>query len=161
MHLRTAVKCELAAEVARAFGEVRVEATGSSMLPAVRPGDRLVVRRRDFSEVQAGQIVVYYRGGGLVAHRVVGRSGSAGSTDSAGDQLLTRGDSLQQDDSPVQASEMVGEVVRIERGGRQVSPEQTMRRRVGAWVLGHWGFATRVMLHFGRAGRIERTVWAR
>ena len=152
-YLRTAVKCELAAEVARTHGEVRVEVTGSSMLPAVRPGDRLVVRRREFSEVQAGQIVLYSRDSALVAHRVVKRVGRPD-----GDQLVTRGDSLLQDDSPVQESEVLGVVVSIERGGgRQVRPELTMRRRAAAWVLARWGFATRVMVHLGRARRVA---WA-
>ncbi len=151
-YLRTAVKCELAAEVARTHGEVRVEVTGSSMLPAVRPGDRLVVRRREFSEVQAGQIVLYSRGGGLVAHRVVSRVASP-----EGERLVTRGDSLLRDDSPVQASEVVGAVVSIQRHGREMSAELTMRRRAAAWVLARWGFGTRVMLHLGKARRVA---WA-
>ena len=126
---------------------------GSSMLPTLRPGDRMVVRRREFSEMQAGQIVLYSRGGWLVAHRVVRRA--AGPD---GECLITRGDSLLQDDSPVQESEVLGVVVSIERGGgRQVRPELTMRRRAAAWVLARWGFATRVMVHLGRARRVA---WA-
>lgn len=125
---------------------------GSSMLPALWPGDRLVVRRREFSEVQAGQIVLYFRGGGLVAHRVVSRVASP-----EGERLVTRGDSVRQDDSPVQASEVVGVVVSVLRGGRELRAELTMRRRVAAWVLARWGFGTRVMLHFGKARRVA---WA-
>lgn len=125
---------------------------GSSMLPALWPGDRLVVRRREFSEVQAGQIVLYSRGGGLVAHRVVRRVSGPD-----GERLVTRGDSVRQDDSPVQKSEVVGVVVSVMRGGGEVSAELTMRRRAAAWVLARCGFATRVMLHLGRARRVA---WA-
>jgi antitoxin (DNA-binding transcriptional repressor) of toxin-antitoxin stability system len=132
------------------------------MLPTVRPGDRLVVRRLEFSvqfsevlsEVQAGQIVLYCRGGGLVAHRVVRRAASPD-----GDRLVTRGDSLLQDDSPVNESEVIGVVASVTRRGRIVSTELNMWRRAAAWVLARWGFATRVMLHLGKA-KARRVAWA-
>ena len=42
----TALQCELVADVARAFGEVRLRVTGASMLPAIWPGDILVTVQR-------------------------------------------------------------------------------------------------------------------
>jgi hypothetical protein len=38
---RETLGCELAAEVIRSFGRVRLRATGTSMLPAIWPGDVL------------------------------------------------------------------------------------------------------------------------
>lgn len=63
--------CELAAEVLRSFGELRFRANGSSMLPAVWPGDMLLVRSQDAAAVVPGDIVLFGRGGRLFAHRVV------------------------------------------------------------------------------------------
>lgn len=37
--------CELVADVARRFGEVRLRLTGASMMPAVRPGDVITAQR--------------------------------------------------------------------------------------------------------------------
>src|SRR5437867_5169649 len=97
--LRAAAHRELLAEVARKFGEIRFKATGDSMMPSVWPGDLLTVRRQSFSEFRIGQIVLYRRGGGFVAHRVVGRSGG---------ELMTRGDSLRLDDLPVREEQVLG-----------------------------------------------------
>ena len=49
-----AVKCELAAEVLRSSGELRLRVTGSSMLPAVWPGDELTIRRQPFDAGRPG-----------------------------------------------------------------------------------------------------------
>jgi len=141
-----AVKCELALDVAQTFGEVRLQVTGGSMLPAVWPGDRLIVQRRNPNKIQPGQIILYSRNGGLVAHRVVSRDG---------DRLLTRGDSLPQADPPVPTNEVAGEIVSIVRRGRRVGPELTLGRRMVSWLLRRSDFSVRVLLHFGRNG------WAR
>ena len=61
---------------------IRLKATGTSMLPAVWPGDILTVSRRATAELQPGQIILCYRNHCFVAHRLVGQSG---------DSLVTRG----------------------------------------------------------------------
>ena len=65
------VGCELAAEVLRSSGKLRLRANGASMLPAVWPGDILHVRRQGVAEALPGDIVLFGREGRLVAHRVV------------------------------------------------------------------------------------------
>src|ERR1039458_9326454 len=71
---RATVACELAAEVLRSSGSLRLRAIGASMLPAIWPGDVLTVQRRDAENAQPGDIVLFARGGALVAHRVVERT---------------------------------------------------------------------------------------
>jgi len=68
---RETVGCKLAAEVLRSTGELRLRVTGTSMLPAVWPGDVLSVRGGDVTEALPGDIVLFGREGKLVAHRVV------------------------------------------------------------------------------------------
>jgi len=68
---RETVGCELAAEVIRSFGKLRLRANGSSMIPAVWPGDILSVHTQDAHEAQPGDIVLFGRDGRLFAHRVV------------------------------------------------------------------------------------------
>jgi signal peptidase I len=132
------MQCELAAEVARTFGELRLNVTGSSMLPAIWPGDELLVQRRDICEIQPGQVILYRRDGGVVAHRVKARDG---------ERLITRGDALGQDDLPVGIEEIVGVVVAATRRGRAVKLELTPARRVAAWTFCRSGLLTRVLLH--------------
>jgi len=143
---RTKVKCDLAFEVVRTFGEVRLEVTGGSMLPAVWPGDQLIVQSRNPNKIQPGQFILYLRDGSLVAHRVVSRDG---------DLIVTRGDSVPQADPPFPSSEVAGEIISIVRRGRRVAPELTFGRRLVSWLLRRSEFSVRVLLH---CGRIE---WAR
>jgi hypothetical protein len=144
--VRAEIKHELLAEVARSFGEVHFKATGDSMLPSVWPGDVLTVRRQSFSEFRPGQIVLYDRGQGLVAHRMVDRSGG---------QLITRGDSLRRNDVPVHEDQILGRVVSIARNGRPIGADFTRGRRIAAWLLRRSDLAGRVLLGWGSLSAAE------
>lgn len=87
-----------------------VEATGTSMQPGIRPGDRLYV---DFGARRArlGEIVVFPDGGQVVAHRLVRRKRS-----SQGETLLTRGDATLHFDRPFPADRAFGVVRACRRG---------------------------------------------
>ena len=125
-----AIGCELAAEVADSFGRVRLRVSGTSMAPAIRPGDLLSVEPADPAELSPGEIVVFTREGRLIAHRLVGKTESVGEG-----FLVTRGDRARRNDSPVSGAELVGRVTGIERGGSPVNasaqlslPEQMLCR---------------------------------
>lgn len=151
---RTALQCELVADVARAFGEVRLRATGASMLPAVWPGDILVVERQNSARLQPGQIVLCLREGELMAHRMIRRTG---------DCLVTRGDSLRHSDPPIRSSEVVGQVTCILRNGRRISPRQSFWQRAGSSILRRSDFTTRMTLRMGRLLRrlaAREMLWA-
>ena len=124
-----AIGIELAAEVIRAFGSVRLRATGTSMVPAVQPGDLLSIRRVDLGDASSGEIVLVVRGDRLFAHRIVGKGGRW-----VDPYLLTRGDRLLENDPPVFRSHLLGRVTSIERGGRRVDPRAWLKRSDG--VLG-------------------------
>jgi len=118
-----ALGCELAVEVVRAFGKLRMRATGTSMVPAVQPGDILSIQRANTSEISPGEIVLFARGGRLFAHRVLSTAGS-----SAQPCLITRGDRLPQNDPPVFASHLLGRVVSISRSRRQIVPRARLSK---------------------------------
>ena len=138
---QTAVKCGLVAEVARTFGEVRLKVTGTSMLPSMWPGDILTVRRRIVEELSPGQIVLCYRDRGFVAHRLVRKRG---------DVLITRGDSLSDEDRPFREDEVLGEVVSILRDGRPIAPYQDWWLSACSWILRHSELCTRMLLRLRR-----------
>jgi hypothetical protein len=152
---RTALQCQLIADVARNFGEVRLKVTGASMLPAVWPGDILVIERRNSAKLQPGQILLCLREGELTAHRMIRRTG---------DCLVTRGDSHLHSDPPVLGSEVVGHVTCILRNGRHISPEQSFWQRAGSSILRRSDFTTRMTLRLGhwlRRLRPTEMSWAR
>jgi hypothetical protein len=111
------IKCELAGEVVRTFGEVRLRVLGTSMVPAIHPGDLISIQHASLSEISLGEIVVYSREGRLIAHRVVGRASSSEQP-----LLIMRGDRLRKDDAPVFLPELLGRVHLIERGQRRLQP---------------------------------------
>jgi hypothetical protein len=126
LHGRSASRCELVAEVACRFGEVRFRATGFSMLPSVWPGDLLTVRPSPLAEMQQHDIVLYRRDGKLVAHRIL-------HIDK--DCLTTQGDSVRLHDTPVAESDLIGQVVSISRRGRNVSTNLSRWGCIGSFIL--------------------------
>jgi len=141
---RTAVCCQLVRDVVCDAGEVRLRLTGTSMLPAMRPGDVVTVRRCNIAELQPGQIVLFHRDSRVVAHRVLRK---------LQDGLIVRGDSVPFRDAPLKAFEVVGHVAGIVRNGCSIPLERSLLQRAGAAVLRHSDFCTRVFLFFGESAR--------
>jgi hypothetical protein len=101
-------KCSLASEVLRRFGELRLQVTGASMLPSLWPGDLLLIRSAQFTEVSRGDLVLFFRDNRFFVHRVL---------DVSGDRLLTQGDGLTTPDPAVGRDELLGRVLFITRDG--------------------------------------------
>lgn len=143
--MRDAVKCDLIADVARRFGEVRLKVTGTSMLPSLWPGDILTVRRQGTVEILPGEVVMFARQGHLVAHRVVRKIIWQDRT-----LLVTRGDRLRKPDPPVYAEELLGRVTAIERHRgrrpRRIVPRLTVWASMASWVLCRSEFCTQLLL---------------
>jgi signal peptidase I len=120
-NLAATLACGLAEEVVRTFGEVRLRVFGTSMVPAILPGDLVSVQRTAIGEISSGEIVLYSREGRMFVHRVVACAGQ--SLAAQGDPFLTtRGDRLLYNDPPVTSTELLGRVISIERAGHQVEP---------------------------------------
>lgn len=122
--------CDLAAEVADTFGRVCLRVSGTSMVPAIHPGDLISVQRAGVGEIAPGEIAVFAREGRLIAHRVVARTGSPDEG-----YLVTRGDRTGRNDALVSSAELVGRVARIERGGSRVRARS--RLNVAQQVICH------------------------
>ncbi len=110
-----ACKRELASEVLRRFGQLRLQVSGASMLPSVWPGDVVTICNSQLCEVRRGDIVLFYRDRRFFMHRVL---------DVSADRLLTRGDSVISPDPPVRSDELLGRVVSIASGAVVRAPSQ-------------------------------------
>jgi signal peptidase I len=102
------LKNELAAEVVRRFGTLRLRVVGSSMLPAIRPNDVLLVRHCRFDDAGPGDVILFVRERRLFAHRVIGLDRAA--------NLVTQGDSVAQPDPCITTGELLGKVIQVTRG---------------------------------------------
>ncbi|MCB9522826.1 MAG: S24/S26 family peptidase [Myxococcales bacterium] len=90
---------------------VHLRATGGSMRPFIRSGDRLRLDPRAPWGLGAVVWVAAADGGPGVIHRVVARRA---------DRVLTKGDALPESDGWVPVARVMATVVAIERGGRPV-----------------------------------------
>ena len=138
---------ELAQEVLANFGQLRLGVTGGSMLPAIVPGDVLSFASRPTRSLVPGQVILTRYHGKLIAHRLVA---------CRPDTLLTQGDSLPNADLPVSPSNVLGVMVRHERGPRELSAGEHhlgIRPTIARWVLRRSSMARRVCLRWpGLAG---------
>ena len=124
------LKCELAGEVLRSSGNLRLQVTGWSMVPTLWPGDILMIARVDPALLSEGDIVLIDRDRRLFAHRLLAKN-----FENSG--ILTRGDSMRSPDPRVAPNKLLGKVSFILRNGRCIEPRPTMRvseRAVAALV---------------------------
>jgi hypothetical protein len=105
----------LLAESLRRFGAARLRVGGTSMLPAIRPRDVLVIEPRPLQQIRVSDIVLFTLGDRLFVHRVV----RTAVDESGALTLVTRGDTHREDDLPISASQLLGEVVTVWRGRRR------------------------------------------
>jgi len=135
-----ALKCELAREVLRSSGSLRLQVTGWSMLPAVFPGDTLVIEPTNTEDMVEGDVVMFSNGRRFVAHRIVARSHSPGRS-----RVHTQGDAVPRPDSPLAESDLLGKVSFVLRKGRCIEQSRRPRfsERALAAVLRRSSFAAR------------------
>jgi signal peptidase I len=144
---RRAACCELVSEVARHAGEVCLKLNGTSMLPAMWPGDVVTVRRCQLADLRPGQVALCRVEGNLVAHRVVR---------TFPDLLITRGDSVPHCDPPVEPPSVVGYVASIVRNHRRIEIKRTWRNRALSAVLRRSHLCLRITLRLSALGTRTR-----
>ena len=144
MDSATALKCALAGGSSALVRQLRFTATGWSMLPAVWPGDTLLIERIRSGQVRVDDIVLVGRAGRLCAHRVIAASGGPESR-----QWITQGDGMAVPDPPVAESELLGRVTYLIRAGRllKAPARLSLVGRAVARVVQRSASAARVAVH--------------
>jgi signal peptidase I len=112
------VHVEHVTEAVRVRGAVLLQVAGRSMMPWIRPGDVLFIRRTDPHSVTPGEVVLFARNEQLVVHRVIRKSLSSPPS-----LLVTKGDAVADPDEHVSGAELLGRVTCIYRGWRQINLE--------------------------------------
>jgi signal peptidase I len=117
----------LLADVLRRYGRVRLRATGTSMRPAIAPGDILLVERCAFHTLNPGDIVLFTDRRRIFAHRLL---------ESRGPFVVTRGDSNWRPDPPTHESQILGRVSAVLH--RESSLHSTPLRRAAGLAASEW-----------------------
>ena len=112
-------------EVLALNGTFAFRARGYSMCPLIHPGDILQVQPVTPQELRKGDIVLFLGPqGSYVTHRLIRKVKANGRLV----VLITQGDNTEAQDIPIQAQEVVGKVVAIEREGRWLRLDRGMGR---------------------------------
>ena len=91
---------------------VELNATGYSMFPTLRPGDKVIVKPFPEGEIpKPGSVVVYRDNNSLVIHRMVEIQNNNGEY-----IFITRGDSRMGNDLPLGRQKLIGQAVTYKRG---------------------------------------------
>jgi signal peptidase I len=138
------LKKELMVDVLRKYGSCRLQVSGTSMLPTLRPGDTVSIESRGLSQLKVGDIVLYERGGRFFLHRLV-----ALPAERFPGRLVTRGDSMPQADPAVRVESVLGVLATVRRGENWIAVPGTMPRmtRVAAALLARSGALVRLALY--------------
>ena len=132
-------KLELATEVLRSGGAIRLQALGTSMLPSVWPGDVLSIEHAPGKDIVPGDIVLVVRDGRFFVHRLIGKRDC---------EWITRGDSLTQNDPPLAEAQVLGKVSLIHRKTGDIVPSSQVSPfgRALAWMLCRWNLLRNLSL---------------
>jgi Peptidase S24-like len=108
---------DISTELLRRGVSVRFRPKGFSMYPTIRDGEAVTVEPLKAHEARCGDILLYRRERGVIAHRVVRLAGEEDESK----VLILRGDSLATCDAPVRAEQVLGRVISVERKGRKIN----------------------------------------
>ena len=97
--------------IALSEGTFPMHASGTSMLPLIQLGDKIVVEHEK-GYLSPGTIVVYRQGDHLISHRLLR------VLSSSGEMMQTMGDNALRPDPVVQAKLVHGRVTGVRRGTR-------------------------------------------
>jgi len=109
------VKCDLARDLLRSSGLIRLRVSRRSMVPIIWPGDTLIISAADQRDVRPGEIAFFRCGDRLVAHRQITRNENE-------ECKRTQGDAVAEADAPISTGDLLGRVEFILRSGRQFKP---------------------------------------
>jgi signal peptidase I len=106
---------------------LRVRVTGRSMIPLLRGGELLTLRKVPCSSLKRGDLIFFRnREGCPILHRIVhtirGKNGAIA--------FQTKGDALIAFDGTVHDQEILGKVCRIEKGAKCIDMETGIQRRL-------------------------------
>ena len=116
---------DLAWEFSESGQRLKLEVISRSMLPVLRPGDKIVVQNTGAESLEIGDLATVLRQGEFITHRLVG----LGSKD-----CYTKGDNARYLDSPVKLESILGKVIAIEREDKIIDLQSA-----------GWKFANRIL----------------
>lgn len=106
------------------------EATGFSMWPFLKPGDKLIVEKISASSLSAGDVILYKLNNQVVCHRLIKKIKTSGSC-----VLSCRGDGSVFASERVDGQMLLGRVMGVVDGGKVINITSLPRRFLNKIML--------------------------
>jgi len=106
---------------------IEIKVIGNSMLPFLRSGDILIVKKAKISYIHPGEVVLTCKKSRFFAHRVFKRHK---------DSFITKADALIGFDAPCHEKELLGKAIGKKAGDKILSLETDAWRLKGLMILG-------------------------
>jgi hypothetical protein len=140
---------EVSTELLRRGYGVRFCAEGASMHRTIRTGEAITVEPVSPADLKSGDIALYHSGRGATAHRVVRIERERGQAP----VFVMRGDAASSADEPVEAQQILGKVVAVERRGRSI--DLNTRRAKMEYTINAFIFSVKRLFGGVRGNRIS------
>jgi len=110
---------------------IMFKARGHSMYPSIQDGDVLDIEAVGVSYLKIGDIAFFRSSGNRpTVHRLIGRRMLDGRM-----TLIMRGDSADSEDAPVRAEEVLGRIIRIQRGEKTIILDHDSQWKIGLRII--------------------------
>ncbi|MBN1794895.1 MAG: signal peptidase I [Candidatus Omnitrophica bacterium] len=120
------------------------EASGFSMWPFLKKGERIIIRETPPDELKKGDAILYQRDGAVVCHRVIKKyCGGEGII------FFTRGDNSFAAPERVLASEVLGKAIAVKKGKKITSLTSGKNRLIGLCIIATAPFRVRLIRILG------------
>lgn len=127
---------------------IRVRADGYSMYPGIKPGSVIYIEPVPEDTVPSiGEITALKKNSGFIVHRLVRIFEEGGMK-----YVVTRGDSMREEEDPEPASHIAGRVVRVELPSGKVIDEKSLNNKNPNYSLNR--LLLRIILQISRLKRI-------
>lgn len=109
---------------------IKLRVGGYSMFPFLKPGDIAVIHKTPISDLSIGDVLVFKRSKGWIAHRLLKKTISNNST-----ELITKGDSCLKRDEIIREEMYVGKVVSFSRKEKMIDINRKGRYLYSLFIL--------------------------
>ena len=125
-----------------------IEATGLSMWPMLRPGDRLLFAPERPADVRVGAVIVY-RGpsGQVIAHRLVRKVIGGGRL-----SFFAKGDGSISSDGPLDEAAYIGTVIAVVRRSSRILDLTGLSHRIVGTLLIRFAPVAALLIAVGKRG---------
>lgn len=110
--------------------EIRVIVHGVSMYPFLKAGDVVFVKPEPFHKLKSGDIIVFEKDSGLIAHRLLKTMPGEDSNM----RFLCKGDAARQPDPLIMPEEYKGKVYKFSRNHKEYYLNTSLNKGIG-WMM--------------------------